>query len=119
MKHLLILILLALSPSVCAFGGESTPNKVKLKLSTKPNHHQTPSIVVIDCEYFDDVMSFVFPDHVEWADVDIKDDAGMSVVYDVVYADDPMLEIPLVQGTYEITCRTDGNQIFSGVIYIQ
>ncbi|MDE6136216.1 MAG: hypothetical protein K2F97_01925 [Muribaculaceae bacterium] len=119
MKHLLLVILLAFLPSINVLGAENSSNSIKLRLSPKPGRHQLPVSVSIDCTYFNDVMNFGFHEDVEWAIVDIKDGEGWLVASEVVYAADPALEVSLTEGEYEITCRTDGNQIFSGAIYIQ
>lgn len=119
MKYFLLIILLTFLPPVSAFGVDPVPNKVSLKLATKHPRPQEPSAVVVDCVYFYDVVHFCFPEHVEFAQVDIKDAAGSLIDSELVYTDNPTMEVSLTEGEYEITCRTDGNQIFSGVIYIQ
>ncbi|WP_300506260.1 hypothetical protein [uncultured Duncaniella sp.] len=75
--------------------------------------HEKPGRIFIGCRYSARHLHFIMPSHINTLQVAIgKDDAPIWQTF--VTVENPECDIPELYGEYEITCRTDGNQIFKG-----
>lgn len=114
----LLLFLMLVFPFITNAGNHRVGEGKLIKTSVPSRPHK-PSTDYIGCIYQEDTLILDFSDLVEYAQVTITDGNGGFITSEILYADDPTIQVALTEGEYEITCRTDGNQIFSGVIYIQ
>lgn len=92
-------------------------NKVEfLKINTGNNHRpELPSRIFIECHYCQGKLSFVLSHHSNIHNMDVILERDECVVcFGHVTRENPEVAIPVLFGEYDITCRTDGNQIFKG-----
>lgn len=83
------------------------------KPTNRPN---APSRVFIECAYGEGFIELSFPAGVETIDAAIY--AGESPVWvGQLTADEPSAEIPTLNGEHVITCTSDLEQTFSGLLY--
>lgn len=125
MKHFITIILCAISffcsIDISANPGETPKckdekftifHRTKKPTEDKPRH-EIPGRVLIKCFYTETHLRFEFPSNVRSIMVSIGDDEA-PVWQTFVTVENPECDIPELHGEYEITCRTDGNQIFKG-----
>lgn len=104
------------SLSICADDGKKDPPNILLeKLKPIKPRPGMPSAVFIDVYLAENSLLFVLPETVEWCTLEIQNN-GETVLTDILTHEDPAIDVSHLHGTYEITCRTDGNQVFGGEI---
>lgn len=102
-------------------GQKSDETTKKLVLERNNNHDsvtnrpKAPSRIVLECYYSSGHLRFTVPADAEYLYITIGDEDA-SVWTGMVTREYPETDIPMLIGEYEITCRTDGNQIFGGVL---
>ena len=87
-----------------------------LKYDKNKKRKELPSRVFIECHYTEKHLRFVLPTFIKNIHVSIGDEEA-PVWQTWVTNFTPECDIPKLIGEYEITCRTDGNQIFKGKLY--
>ena len=81
--------------------------------SQRPN---APSRVYIECRYGAGVMEFSFIEGVNSMSVTVANESYQS--FDIVTAEEPMMELSLPSGEYAIECLTDDGRTFTGTIVL-
>lgn len=90
------------------------PQKTELLMPKQPKKRpQIPAKYRLNCYYSIGHLSFAMPRHIHYMQVSIGDEES-PVFSCVVFAENPEINIPNLEGEYDITCQTDGNQIFTG-----
>lgn len=74
---------------------------------------RSPSRVFLRCYYGKGFLSIEFKEEMTFIEIEISKDDNVHWE-GMVYVQEPEILIPELYGEYEITCRTDGNQIFKG-----
>lgn len=120
MKRLIItlglIVALFCSPKLYGFNTEEIQDGEQMELLKpikKSNGHEAPGRIFIKCHYRKGHILFELPSHINGIRVSVGDEevpVWQTWVTDVA----PECDIPKLIGEYEITCRTDGNQIFKG-----
>lgn len=114
---LVFLTLLFLSaPSIRCFAEsveETTENSVVILTPVKPKYPRAPSSIFLECRYSAGHLAFTIPDDVEFISITIGEEES-PLWTGIVTKQMPETDIPLLIGTFPISCRTDGNQIFYG-----
>jgi len=96
--------------------GNNTTTQIRLK--KKNNRPGMPSNQFLTIYILEDKLSFEFPDEINFIDISIKD-GDLIIFTDVVDKETPSITLlSEFHGEYEITCRTDDNQVFGGLIEI-
>lgn len=119
MKTILALLtLLFLSaPSIKCFAEnieEAEKNDpVIILIPGKQKYPKAPSSIFLECRYSAGHLAFTIPDDVEFITITIGEEES-PVWTGIVTKQMPETDIPLLIGTFHISCRTDGNQIFYG-----
>lgn len=94
---------------------EETDNIAYLKQEHSKLRPQLPSKVFLQCHYSKGRIKFVFSPESDIHRMEITIGRDESVVwFGHVTRLNPETSIPILYGEYDITCRTDGNQIFKG-----
>lgn len=81
-----------------------------------PKGPRVPSRVYIECSYGVGYVEFTLPVECEYMEVTLEQN-GVQVYYGVVTPEEPCAEIPVLSGECTVTCHTDGNQTYSGVLF--
>lgn len=92
-----------------------SPHTEYLTHSHNSNQHKIPSAIFLECHYSVGHIGFSMPSNTEYLYIIIGDEAT-PVWTGFVTRTTPETDIPVLSGEYAITCRTDGNQIFSGML---
>lgn len=104
------------SLTICADDGKQDPPNILLqKLKPIKPRPGMPSAVFIDVYLADNSLLLSLPETAEWCTVEIQNN-GETVLADILTHEDPAIDVSHLHGTYGITCRTDGNQVFGGEI---
>lgn len=86
-----------------------------LQLKRPKQRPQMPTKIFMECHYRHGYIKFLFPSTSEANLINITLDRNESIVWiGSVTRENPEVAIPVLFGEYDITCRTDGNQIFKG-----
>lgn len=102
--------------------GTASDNKSIAKLTlthgTKTNRPCAPARQTnnIECEYSVGQMTFTFPLGVSYMNIIICDN-GTFVWNGMVSQYSPSVNIPILNGEYEVICITDENKEYSGIVY--
>lgn len=115
---LVFLTLLFLSvPSIKCFAEsfeETTDSGTDIVLVPgKYKYPKVPSNIFLECRYSAGHLAFTIPDDIEFISITIGEEES-PVWTGIVTKQMPETDIPLLIGTFHISCRTDGNQIFYG-----
>lgn len=113
---LVFLTILFLSvPSIRCFAEsiEEAKNGVTILIPDKPKYPRAPSSIFLECRYRAGHLAFTIPYDVEFISITIGEEES-PVWTGIVTKQMPETDIPLLIGTFPISCRTDGNQIFYG-----
>lgn len=74
-----------------------------------------PARIFVECHYWKGMLMFRFPINSDIHNARITIYKGETVVWiGNVASENPEVVIPVLLGEYDITCHTDGNQIFKG-----
>ncbi|MGM9799606.1 MAG: hypothetical protein ACI30M_02835 [Muribaculaceae bacterium] len=95
---------------------QSSTTTLEKRKPDVPNGPRVPSRVYIECSYGVGYVEFTFPVECEYMEVTLEQN-GVQVYYGVVTPEEPCAEIPLLSGECTVTCHTDGNQTYSGVLF--
>lgn len=115
---LLVLVLASFRVVADDSGNASSGNNTILEKHDKNSNNgpRIPSRVYIECSYGVGYVEFTFPVECEYMEVTLEQN-GVQVYYGVVTPDEPCAEIPVLSGECTVTCHTDGNQTYSGVLF--
>lgn len=96
--------------------GDKGDSKGSVKLIVRKGERPSlPSHSYVEVYYGDSEIIFDLPAHITYMTVELRQ--GESVVQTgVVDHEDASLDVSGLEGEYEILCRTDGNQLFGGMI---
>lgn len=83
--------------------------------SNIPNAPRAPFLSQIKCFYTSEYIELEIPIGIEYVDVTIEDD-GSIVWFGTLTPNDNIASIPLFDGEYEISCTTNDEQIFYGIL---
>lgn len=87
----------------------------RLKIERCTHRPEAPSRVFIECHYWRGKIRLVFPPQSDMRSAEViisKEESAIWMGY--VTRENPEVAIPVLFGEYDITCHTDGNQIFKG-----
>lgn len=124
MKNFLRLIFLILlcsnffATTAMADENRESVNKSAILVKQEPtptNRPRTPSNSYILCLYSIEYIELEIPIGIEYVDVTIEDD-GNIVWFGTLTPNDNIASIPLFDGEYEISCTTNDEQIFYGIL---
>jgi len=95
---------------------ERTPIYIIKGNSQRP---RIPSTNHLDIIFLSDgFIEIEAPDYIQTIQVEISDNIHGAVLSVIVARSDAFVDVSDLHGEYEITCRTDGNQVFGGIIEI-
>lgn len=94
---------------------KKTDNVSQLQLKRDSRFPKMPSLIVMECYYSSGHLRFTMPADAAYLYIIIGEEE-VPVWTGMVTREYPETDIPVLIGEYEITCRTDGNQIFGGVL---
>ena len=117
-KYLTTLLLIPLSCLTLAAddnGGNNNTVEIPIKEPAPQRPPRVPSRVCIECSYGVGYVEFTLPVECEYMEVTLEQN-GVQVYYGVVTPEEPGAEIPVLSGECTVTCHTDGNQTYSGVL---
>ena len=92
-----------------------TNNTTLLQVKNTSSKHKSSSTIFIECYYSIGHIRFTLPSNTECLYIIIGDE-DTPVWTGFVTRTAPETDMPVLSGEYAITCRTDGNQIFSGML---
>ena len=113
--YLLILLLQKTNVKAETISTTDSPHTEYLTHSHNSNQHKIPSAIFLECHYSVGHIGFSMPSNTEYLYIIIGDEAT-PVWTGFVTRTTPETDIPVLSGEYAIICRTDGNQIFSGML---
>lgn len=94
---------------------DESDNIVRLKPEGLRRYPQLPPRIFIECHYSQGKLKFILSPHSNIISLDITiNQDEVEVWRGFVQQDNPETLIPILDGEYDIVCRTDGNQIFKG-----
>lgn len=117
MKQVLIIcfgIFLCLEPLIAQASDSGNSHSTKIGIVGKPKRPGMPSSQYIVITQLENELFFELPSGVEFVTVFLQN--GEQTLSDMVTKESPSLCVEGLHGEYEITCRTDGNQVFGGFI---
>lgn len=123
LKFLFAILALALTfqwsfadSSTTSGSGSSAIKNTILKNKSHNNSHRpnAPSRLYIECFYGEGFVEFIFPDGVQTMEVRVYN--GVDEYAGTVSVENPLFELPILSGEYEIECSCDDGRIFSGMI---
>lgn len=94
---------------------EEDSDKVSILQYKHKGRPRIPSLIIVECYYSSGHLRFTMPADAEYLYIIIGEEE-VPVWTGMVTREYPETDIPVLIGEYEITCRTDGNQIFGGVL---
>lgn len=117
----LVLIIIALGASSVVYADERPKEFLKNAeldhlLQPSKNRPRIPSLLKLDCFYEVGYITFNMPEQFEYIEVTLSIDENNPIWTGVVFKNSPETDIPELIGEYTITCQTDGNQIFTGLL---
>ena len=91
------------------------------KTAIIPSRHENyrpkePAKISLICQYSTGYISLSFPEDANYMEISLSDEVG-PVWIGTISRTNPETEIPVLSGEYTITCQTDQNQIFEGIIF--
>lgn len=110
-------LLLSNSPLISAESKNDANDKriEYLKIECSKHRPEKPARVFMECHYWKGMLMFKFPTHSDIRNVRVTICKDEAVIWmGNVTSENPEVAIPVLFGEYDITCRTDGNQIFKG-----
>lgn len=113
---LLTLLFLSVSSVKCFAESieETTDSETDIVLVPgKYKYPKVPSNIFLECRYSAGYLAFTIPDDVEFISITIGEEES-PLWTGIVTKHNPGTAIPVLIGTFPISCRTDGNQIFYG-----
>ena len=120
MKSIIRIIITIISLSFASMSANELSvlsQKENKTILTNNNQSQPkiPSTIFIECYHSIGHIRFTLPSNTEYLYIIIGDEAT-PVWTGFVTRTTPETDIPVLSGEYAIICRTDGNQIFSGML---
>lgn len=115
---LVVLLLSFLSPSAKADEPAIFTEADNVTILTAPTikrKPRAPSMIYVTCYYSVGHIAFTMPDDAQYMHITLEQDDS-TVWTGVVFKNSPETDIPELIGEYTITCRTDGNQVFTGLL---
>lgn len=116
-----ILICTLISPAAMADenasqNGSTSGSSILYPIPKGTLRPRVPSRVYIACRYGAGVMEFSFIEGVNSMSVTVANESYQS--FDIVTAEEPMMELSLPSGEYAIECLTDDGRTFTGTIVL-
>ncbi len=115
----IILISVSCAGNILAEKRDSTTKDLRttyLRFPRDPKRPKAPAKISLICQYSTGYISLSFPEDANYMEISLSDEVG-PVWIGTISRTNPETEIPVLSGEYTITCQTDQNQIFEGIIF--
>lgn len=92
----------------------NSKNIVLHHIKSSTNRPRVPSRLTVGCTYGEGFLAFTLPENVSTLTFLLNN--GEEEISGMVTSDNPIAEIPVLQGEYQIECQDDGYRTYVGVL---